>query len=109
MDTTDEDIIQPRTLSVLFVELRRENLEIQEKQKEIMNLSFSLKNTSAPGRVTKEIQNAAQTLQNLQSLSTEKLATYYHQIVQSIQLTVLLRVIDLKGKILHKHAVRISP
>ena len=71
MDTTDDDIIQPRTL--LFVELRRENLEMQEKQREIMNLSLSLKNTSAPGRVTKEIQNAAQTLQNLQSLSAEKI------------------------------------
>ena len=109
MDTTDEDIIQPRTSSVLFVELRRENLEMQEKQREIMNLSFSLKNTYGPGRVTKEIQNAAQTFQNLQSLSAEKLVTYYHQIVRSIRLTVLLRVIDLKGKIFHKHAVRILP
>ena len=73
MDTVDKDDIQPRTSSVLFVELRRESIEMQQKQKEIIDLSLSLQNTSAPGRVTKEIQIAAKTLQNLQSLSAEKI------------------------------------
>ena len=73
MVTTDEDVIQPRTSSVLFVELRRENVEMQEKQREILNLSLSLRNTSAPCRVTKEIQAAAQILNKLQSLSAEKI------------------------------------